>query len=66
MKSLSLTRKQIRQLAELSQGFPNVNWFVLEYDNSSGIGPEITVKFSLFNEISETDTSVNITDVSSW
>lgn len=60
-----LTRKQIEQMHELSSRFPEVDNFTLEIDNSSGIGPELRLRFCLFNADSDNITA-NITDVTTW
>jgi hypothetical protein len=60
---MKLTRKQINQLAEIADQFNEVEVYEL-YEEQSGIGPIIKVKFSLFGKTS--DTSVDITDVESW
>lgn len=63
VKTITLTRKQIAQLAEISQHFKEIEQFDLISDHGNGIGPAIRVKFNLFNK---DDTSVDITDVSNW
>ena len=60
---MKLTRKQIEQLADIAEHFQEVEVYEL-YEEHSGIGPIIKVKFSLFGKTS--DTSVDITDVESW
>jgi hypothetical protein len=60
---MQLSRKQINQLAEIADHFQEVNVYEL-YEEHTGIGPVIKVKFSLFGKTS--DTSVDITDVESW
>ncbi len=60
---MKLTRKQINQLAEIVDHFQEVELYEL-YEEHSGIGPIVKVKFSLFGKTS--DTSVDITDVESW
>ena len=60
---MKLTRKQINQLAEIAEHFQEVDVYEL-YEEHSGIGPIIKVKFSLFGKTS--DTSIDITDVESW
>lgn len=63
----SLNRKQIEKLAKMVAHFKEVEWFTLEESNSSGIGPTVVVKFNLFNDLDkDTDTAVDITDVSTW
>ncbi len=47
--------------------FKEVEWFTLEQSSSSGIGPTVVVKFNLFNDDDkDIDTTVDITDVSTW
>ncbi len=60
---MRLTRKQINQLAEIADHFNEVEVYEL-YEEHSGLGPIIKVKFSLFGKTS--DTSIDITDVESW
>ena len=61
---MKLTRKQINQLVEIVDHFQEVEVYELYEEQSSGIGPIVKVKFSLFGKTS--DTSVDITDVESW
>jgi len=60
---MRLTRKQINQLAEIADHFNEVEVYEL-YEEHTGIGPVVKVKFSLFGKTS--DTSIDITDVESW
>jgi hypothetical protein len=60
---MRLTRKQIEQLAEIADHFQEIDLYEL-YEEHTGIGPVVKVKFSLFGKTS--DTSVDITDVESW
>ena len=63
----SLNRKQVEKLAQMAEKFPDVEWFTLEENLSSGIGPTVVVKFNLFNDNDkDIDTTVDITDVSTW
>ena len=63
----SLNRNQIEKLAKMAAHFKEVEWFTLEESHSSGIGPAVVVKFNLFNDLDkDTDTTVDITDVSTW
>lgn len=63
----ALNRKQIEKLAKMADHFKEIEWFTLEENNSSGIGPTIVVKFNLFNDDNkDIDTIVDITDVSTW
>ena len=63
---VSLNRKQLGQLFELYQKFEEVEWFTIIESQESGIGPSVTVKFDLFNKDNKPDTTVDITDVSTW
>ena len=60
---MRLSKKQIEQLADIVDHFPEVDVYEL-YEEHSGIGPIVKVKFSLYGKTS--DTSVDITDVESW
>lgn len=60
---ISLNRKQINELIEIVNHFNEVERFILEQDNSNGIGPVIKVKFDLFDK---KPTTIDITDVGSW
>jgi len=63
----SLNRGQIEKLAKMVEHFREVEWFTLEESLSSGIGPTVVVKFNLFNDNDkDVDTTVDITDVSTW
>jgi hypothetical protein len=65
--SFSLNRTQVEKLAKMAEHFKEVEWFTLEESLSSGIGPTVTVKFNLFNDDDkDIDTTVDITDVSTW
>lgn len=67
MTEFALNRVQVEKLARMAEHFKEVEWFTLVEDNSSGIGPTVTVKFNLFGDRDkDTDTTVNITDVSTW
>ena len=63
----TLNRVQIEKLAKMAAHFKEVEWFTLEESHSSGIGPTVVVKFNLFNDNDkDIDTTVDITDVSTW
>lgn len=65
--SFSLNRSQIEKLAKMAEHFKEVEWFILEETMTSGIGPAVVVKFNLFNDADkDIDTTVDITDVSTW
>jgi hypothetical protein len=67
MNTIALNRQQVDKLAEIATHFKEVEWFTIEIDNSSGIGAGIIVKFNMFgDDDKDTDTQVNITDVSTW
>lgn len=62
-----LNRTQVEKLAKMASHFNEVEWFTLEENHSSGIGPTVVVKFNLFNDTDkDIDTTVDITDVSTW
>ena len=51
----------------MADHFKEVEWFTLESNSSSGIGPTISVKFNLFGDHDkDEDTTIDITDVSTW
>ena len=63
----ALNRTQVLKLAKIAEHFHEVEWFTLETNNASGIGPTVVVKFDLFNDSDkDNDTTVDITDVSTW
>lgn len=62
MTVITLTQKQIEQLAEMASRFPEVEVFKLEDESASGIGSAVRVKFTLFNR----DANFDITDYESW
>jgi hypothetical protein len=65
--TFTLNRTQVEKLATMAAHFKEVEWFTLEESNTSGIGPTVTVKFNLFNDDDkDVDTTVDITDVSTW
>jgi hypothetical protein len=65
MDQILLTRKQIVQMHELVSKFSEVENFVLEIDNRSGLGPELRLKFTLFG-FDDNNATVDITDVTTW
>ena len=65
--TFTLNRTQVEKLAKMATHFKEVEWFTLEEVRTSGIGPTVTVKFNLFNDDDkDNDTTVDITDVSTW
>jgi hypothetical protein len=67
MTEIALNRKQLEKLFEITGHFKEVEWFTVETDHTSGIGTGIVVKFNAFGDADkDTDTTVNITDVSTW
>jgi hypothetical protein len=66
-RQFALNRSQIEKLSKMATHFKEVEWFTLEESSSSGIGPTVVVKFNLFNDSDkDIDTTVDITDVSTW
>lgn len=63
--SITLSRKQVTQLAEIANHFTEIDDFTLEVDHSSGIGVGIRVTFDLLKS-GKKDTAVDITDVTNW
>jgi hypothetical protein len=63
MNSVTLTRKQAHQLREIVERFIDTEHFTIESESLSGIGPNVTVRFDLFEKA---DTKIDITDVESW
>lgn len=63
MNKIVLTRKQIQQLHEMAERFVDTENFTVESESLSGIGPNISVRFDLFEK---SDTKVDITDVENW
>lgn len=65
--TFSLNRTQVQKLAKMAEHFSEVEWFTLQESRSSGIGPTVSVTFNLFNDNDkDVDTTVDITDVSTW
>jgi len=63
----ALNRGQIEKLYKMSSHFKEVEWFTLEETMTNGIGPAVVVKFNLFNDDDkDIDTTVDITDVTTW
>lgn len=63
MNKITLTRKQIEQLSQIADRFSDSENFTVESESPSGIGPNISVRFDLFEK---SDTKVDITDVENW
>lgn len=61
--TININRKQIEQLQQIVDHFPEITNFTLVCDHSSGIGPAVSVKFTLFDS---NDAKVDITDYSTW
>jgi hypothetical protein len=67
MNGISLTRNQIMQLAELAEKFSDTEWFTIHEEFTSGIGHTTEVKFRMYKDSSKDfDTTVDITDLSTW
>jgi hypothetical protein len=65
--TFSLNRTQVEKLAKMADHFKEVEWFTLEEKLDSGIGPTVVVKFNLFSDNDkDIDTTIDITDVSTW
>lgn len=65
--TFSLNRTQVEKLAKMANHFKEVEWFTLEEKLDSGIGPTVVVKFNLFSDNDkDIDTTIDITDVSTW
>lgn len=63
---LALTQKQVLQLAEIAKKFPDTEWFTIHESSPSGIGAEILVRFKIFSDQKDFDTTIDITDVGTW
>lgn len=62
--AIILSRKQVEQLAKISERFTDANSFTLSWKGEqSGIGLGIVVKFQTFDP---EDTTIDITDVDTW
>jgi len=67
MTELALNRKQLGKLTEIYTHFKEVEWFTIRVDHTSGIGEGLVVTFNLFgDDDKDADTTVDITDVSTW
>jgi len=67
MTELALTREQIGKLIEVYTHFKEIEQFTIRVDHTSGIGAGVVVTFNLFGANNKTaDTTVDITDVSTW
>ena len=63
---ISLTRNQLYRLSEIAIKFPETEWFTLQESSPSGIGPEILVRFKMFDDQKDFDTTIDLTDVGTW
>jgi hypothetical protein len=66
MDELVLNRQQIGKLVEIYTHFKEIERFTIQVDLSSGIGTGLVVAFNLFGDDDKHDTTVDITDVSTW
>lgn len=66
MTEITLTRKELEMLAAIAVKFEDVDWFNIQQTHESGIGASTVVKCSLFDNDSEPETTIDITDVSAW
>jgi hypothetical protein len=64
--NIKLNRKQMEQLFDLYNRFDDIEWFEIEQSYESGIGPTVRIKFDLFNRDHKPDTTIDITDVTTW
>ena len=61
--TIRLNRTQIEKLIEVYKHFPEIKYFSIDIDRSSGSGAGLSVSFDLFDGC---DTKIDITDVSEW
>jgi hypothetical protein len=66
MTTITLSRQQVNQFVKLATQFKHVEWFTITEDNSSGIGSNMHVKFNMFDDRKDYDTTVDITDTITW
>lgn len=66
MDELVLNRQQLGKLVEIYTHFKEIERFTIQVDHTSGIGTGIVVAFNLFGDDAKHDTTVDITDVSTW
>jgi hypothetical protein len=66
MNVISLTRKQLMQIGQIAEQFSNIEEFVIESNNTSGIGSDVTIEFECPKVIGNPRMRIDITDVSSW
>jgi len=66
MTEIALTRKQVLQLADIAAKFLDTEWFTIYEDSPSGIGAQVLIKFKIFDDVKDFDTTIDITDVGSW
>lgn len=63
MTKIILTKSQIEKLYEITQHFQDIEQYEVSTDSSSGIGPTVSARFSLFND---TKMTADITEVDKW
>ena len=63
MKKITLNRNQITKLWEIVNHFKEIDKFKISTSSNSGIGTDVIVEFSLFDN---DDTKVDITDITEW
>lgn len=61
-----LSRKQIKQMCEMSEHFKDINDFELHISNESGIGQSMTLRFTLDLAGEESVVKTDVTDVTKW
>lgn len=57
VQNITLTRKQINMLMECVVNFKDVEWFEIEQDDETS---HVSVRFSMFGDYSEPETTVEI------
>jgi hypothetical protein len=61
MTKVVITRKQYEKIREVFEMYDGVDQVVWQEENTSGIGPSVTIEFDPKSTI-----KLNITDVESW
>lgn len=66
MNKIYLTRRELEDMLQILDKFPDVDRFELESDSSSGIGSIVNIKFDATYNGVKGQLLVNITDVDRW
>lgn len=61
-----LHRDDLKKMVELTEKFPNVEFFEIESDNSSGIGAHVTMKVDTTIHNIEGTFEIVISSVENW